>query len=92
MRGILIGAAVVGVIANLAVYFAVNTLFDATTAWSWGPISIDVPAAGSVDLLAVGITVIAALLLLWFKRGVLTTLGICAALGLVAGLIGPALA
>ncbi|HEY5877867.1 MAG TPA: chromate efflux transporter [Nakamurella sp.] len=85
-------AAVVGVIANLAVYFAVNTLFDATTAWSWGPISIDVPAAGSVDLLAVGITVIAALLLLWFKRGVLTTLGICAALGLVAGLIGPALA
>jgi hypothetical protein len=42
-------AAVVGVIANLAVYFAVNTLFDTSTAWSWGPISIQVPAAGSVD-------------------------------------------
>jgi chromate transporter len=80
-------AAVVGVIANLAVYFAVNTLFTATTAWSWGPISIDVPMAGSVNPLALGIAAVAALLMFWLKRGVLTTLGICAGLGLAAGIV-----
>lgn len=41
------------------------------------------PTPGSVDLFAVGVAVIAALLLFWFKWGVLTTLGICAVPGLV---------
>ena len=80
-------AAVVGVIANLAVYFAVNTLFTATTGWSWGPISIDVPTVGSLNQLALAVAAAATLLLFWLKCGVLTTLGICAVLGLAAGMI-----
>jgi chromate transporter len=35
-----ITAAVVGVIANLAVYFAIHTLFAATTHVAWGPIGL----------------------------------------------------
>ena len=34
-------AAVVGVIANLAVFFALHTLFDAARAHEWGPIDLD---------------------------------------------------
>ncbi|MEP6666834.1 MAG: chromate efflux transporter, partial [Nocardioidaceae bacterium] len=36
-----ITAAVVGVIANLAVYFALHTLFDDTVSVSWGPAHLD---------------------------------------------------
>lgn len=80
-------AAVVGVIANLAVYFAVHTLFTATTPWSWGPISITLPTPGSISPLALSITTVAALLLFWLKRSVLTTLGVCAGLGVAAGIL-----
>lgn len=38
-----ITAAVVGVIANLAVFFALHTLFDETTNRSWGPVTVDLP-------------------------------------------------
>ena len=36
-------AAVVGVIANLGVYFAVHTLFAATTPFTWGPLTLQIP-------------------------------------------------
>ena len=38
-----ITAAVVGVIANLAVYFAVHTLFADTATLAWGPVGLQVP-------------------------------------------------
>lgn len=44
-----ITAAVVGVIANLAVYFATHTLFATTTAWNWGPVHLDLPEASSLQ-------------------------------------------
>ena len=83
-----ITAAVVGVIANLAVYFSVHTLFARTTHTRWGPVSLDVPDLTSLRLVALGITAVAFVLL--FRRGwsVLRTLGVCAALGLVAALVG----
>ncbi len=40
-------AAVVGVIANLAVYFAVHTLFSRTTTLSAGPVELVVPVWSS---------------------------------------------
>jgi chromate transporter len=83
-----ITAAVVGVIANLAVYFAIHTLFDATKAVSWGPASVELPVPDSLRPVALGITLVAAVLLFRVKWSVLRTLGICAALGLVAGLAG----
>ena len=42
-----ITAAVVGVIANLAAYFAVHTLFASTTRHHWGPVNLDVPDVGT---------------------------------------------
>ena len=82
-----ITAAVVGVIASLAVFFAVHTLFDATRALAWGPFDLEVPVLGSWDPLAFGLTALALGLL--FGRGwsPLRTLGLCAAVGLVAGLV-----
>ncbi|WP_395106207.1 chromate efflux transporter [Actinomadura sp. SCN-SB] len=83
-----ITAAVVGVIANLALYFAVHTLFARTHAESWGPIHLQVPEWGSVRFLALGIAVAALLAIFQLGWPVLRTLGACAALGLLAALVG----
>jgi len=83
-----ITAAVVGVIANLAVFFALHTLFDETTHTGWGPIALELPVLTAIDPVALGIALVAAVLLFTLKLSVLRTLGICAALGLAAAVIG----
>jgi chromate transporter len=83
-----ITAAVVGVIANLGVYFAVHTLFEQTTRVSAGVLSVELPVPGSLRPVVAGIAVIAALLLFAARWSVLRTLAVCAALGLAAGLSG----
>ena len=83
-----ITAAVVGVIANLAVFFAVHTLFAEVATETWGPIHLEVPELASLKPVSLGIAVLAAVLLFRLKWSVLRTLGVCAALGLVAGLSG----
>ncbi|MGL5860105.1 MAG: chromate transporter, partial [Phycicoccus sp.] len=77
-----ITAAVVGVIANLAVFFAVHTLFARTTVVGAGPVSVELPVLASARLDAVLIGVVAAVLLLRLRWSVLRTLGACALLGL----------
>jgi chromate transporter len=77
-----ITAAVVGVIASLAMYFALHTLFDETDTVDRGPLHFDIPAPGPLDLAAVGVTVVASWLLFARGWGVLRTLGVCAFLGL----------
>jgi chromate transporter len=83
-----ITAAVVGVIANLAVYFALHTLFSDTTTLVRGPASIELPVPDSLRLVQLAILVVASVLLFGLKWPVLRTLGVCAVLGLVAGLVG----
>ena len=83
-----ITAAVVGVIANLGVYFAVHTLFSETVAVEWSVLSLEVPDLSTVRWVALGIAVVAAVLLFRSKWSVLRTLGLCALLGLAAGLAG----
>jgi chromate transporter len=83
-----ITAAVVGVIANLAVYFGVHTLFHRTSLADWGPIRVQVPELSSLRPIALAIACIAGVLLIRVKWSVLRTLGVCAALGLAAGLAG----
>jgi chromate transporter len=83
-----ITAAVVGVIANLAVFFAVHTLFARVSTETWGPIQLQVPELASLKPVSLGIAVLAAVLLFRLKWSVLRTLGVCAVLGLVAGLSG----
>jgi chromate transporter len=83
-----ITAAVVGVIANLAVYFAVHTLFSSVRHRTWGIVSIDVPYVDTLRPIVLGIALLAALLVFTLKWSVLRTLGICAAIGLVLGAAG----
>ena len=77
-----ITAAVVGVIANLALWFALHVLFARMLASG-------LPDPASFDWRAGLIAVLAGLLLFRFNRGVLLTLAICAALGLGLGLLHP---
>jgi len=69
-----ISAAVVGVIIDLSLIFAQHTFFPDGQLWSWR----------SLDLVAIFISVLAALMLLQFKLGMLTTLLVSTALGVVA--------
>jgi chromate transporter len=83
-----ITAAVVGVIANLAVYFAVHTLFRETETVDRSVLSLELPDLTTFRPVALAIALIAAVLIFRLKWSVLRTLGVCAALGLAAGLVG----
>jgi chromate transporter len=83
-----ITAAVVGVILNLAVWFALHFWFRAVATTSWG---MAVPVPGSVDWVAVGLSAAALVAVLRFGAGVVPVLLACAAAGLAlwaAGLGG----
>ncbi len=83
-----ITAAVVGVIANLGVYFAVHTLFTGTRQVDWSLFAFELPDPATLRPVALVIALIAAVLIFRLKWSVLRTLGVCALLGLVAGLSG----
>ena len=82
-----ITAAVVGVIANLAVYFAVHTLFARTTLLAFGPVRLELPDLLSLRPVELLIALVAAVLLLCRNWSVLRTLGVCALLGLASALL-----
>ncbi len=83
-----ITAAVVGVIANLAVFFALHTLFASTERASWGALTVEWPVLDTLRWVPLGIGVVAGLTIFRWRWSVLRTLGLCAVLGLVAGLVG----
>lgn len=78
-------AAVVGVIANLALWFAVHVIFTRSVKLHAGPLAIDMPLAASFDWRAALIGVVAAVLLFRFKLAVWKVLPIAAAAGLALG-------
>lgn len=73
-----ISAAVVGVIIDLGLVFAQHTFFPDGNLWSWR----------SLDLVALFITVIAALMLLQYRLGMVTTIVASTLLGVVAVSLG----
>jgi chromate transporter len=83
-----ITAAVVGVIVNLAVWFAIHALFGTVREWRIAGIAVDAPAWASVNLAALSLTLMAVVLVFWFRAGVLTVLGACAAAGVLLNLLG----
>ncbi|MFE9029061.1 chromate efflux transporter [Streptomyces iakyrus] len=83
-----ITAAVVGVIANLALYFAEHALFTTIDNKTLGPVTLALPDLATLRPAALAITVIATLLIFKLRWSVLRTLGICAAFGLGAALAG----
>ena len=82
-----ITAAVVGVIANLAVWFGLRVLFRELQPVTLGPVALELPVLSSLDLAALALASLAALCLFRFRLGVPRTLGITAAAGLVLGLM-----
>jgi chromate transporter len=82
-------AAVVGVILNLAVWFAVHTLFEAVEEVEWGMLHVPLPAWSTIDVPALGIAALASFLLLRRHWGMVRTLALCAALGVIWSLLDP---
>jgi len=76
-----ITASVVGVIANLSVFFSIHTLFSHSTVHDDGPFHVSVPDWSTVSPRAVVVTVLAFVLVFRYKLGVLRVLGICAVIG-----------
>jgi chromate transporter len=80
-------AAVVGVIANLAIYFAIHTLFRDVSTVTWGPVDLQVPHVDSLKPLSLAVAAFAAVLVFRAKWSVLRSLGACALIGFGAGII-----
>lgn len=80
LRGIT--AAVVGVIANLALWFGLRLLFGDLRTIDRGLFDFDLPVWQSLDPWALILTVIAGILLLVFKFGLLRTVALITGLGL----------
>ena len=76
-----ITAAVVGVILNLAIWFAIHTLFGQVRVVPFGAGSFDVPVPGTINVAALVLALAAAVAVFRFKAGVLQVLGACAAAG-----------
>jgi chromate transporter len=83
-----ITAAVVGVILNLAVWFAVHTLFHKTVPVRTALVAFDAPTLESVDLWALAISVGAAVTVFRFRVGMIPTLIACCLAGITLHLVG----
>jgi chromate transporter len=78
-----ITAAVLGVIANLAIWFGLHVLFAELRTLELGPMRVLAPVPASVDWWAVGLAAVAVLALFRLHAGLLPTLALCAALGML---------
>jgi chromate transporter len=83
-----ITAAVVGVILNLAVWFALHTWFRET--WSVRALGVgfDAPVLTSIDPWAVALSAAAVIAVFRFKAGMIPTLLACSAAGIVLHFVG----
>ncbi|MCC6827029.1 MAG: chromate efflux transporter [Novosphingobium sp.] len=75
-------AAVVGVIANLALWFGLHVLFTRLRPISAGPLHLTVPDPASVDWPAAMLAILAAALVFKARWGVVRVLAVCALAGL----------
>jgi chromate transporter len=84
-------AAVVGVIANLAAWFALQTLFATTGELRFGPLRLHTVDLGTIDLFAVGLAVASYLALARLRWPLLLTIGLSGLVGLVyfVAFVGP---
>ncbi len=85
-----ITAAVVGVIGNLSVWFALHVLFGTVTRVAPGPLVLWVPEIASLDWLVLGLMLASGYLLLRRHWGVSAVLGVAGLGGALAGIILPA--
>jgi chromate transporter len=81
-------AAVVGVIANLALWFAVHVLFGVTQEVSLAGLRLEAPVPASINGITAAIALAAVIAMLRFKVGALPTLAFGALAGLASLLLG----
>jgi len=82
-----ITAAVVGVILNLALWFALHTLFGEVRAVRAGPVGFDAPVLASLDLPALILTAAALVAIFRFRAGPLPVLAGCGLAGALLWLV-----
>jgi chromate transporter len=86
-----ITAAVVGVILNLAIWFAIHAMFRDVQPWRGFGLVVDVPVWSSLDPWAAGLAAAAIVAVFGLRSGLLTTLAASAAAGVAlhaAGALG----
>src|SRR5262249_10253455 len=83
-----ITAAVVGVVLNLAIWFALHTIFrEVRPVHAYG-LAFDMPVPASVDPWAVALSIAAIVAIFQFKVGMIPTLAGCCGIGIVLHLVG----
>jgi chromate transporter len=83
-----ITAAVVGVVLNLAVWFALHTLFGHVIDTRYGPFTLEVPSWATLRLPALILTAAALVAVFRFKMGPTLVIPVCAAAGLIWRALG----
>ncbi|WP_323042579.1 chromate efflux transporter [Gemmobacter sp.] len=81
-------AAVVGVILNLSIWFAIHVAWREVTQVTAGPLSLEMPVISSIDWAAAGLSGLALVTVFRLKLGMTTVLAGAAALGLALHLAG----
>jgi chromate transporter len=81
-------AAVVGVILNLAIWFAIHVVFDEVRVVDAGALRLEVPVPGSVDPAAALLSLAALVAVFRLRLGMMTVLGGAAAIGVLLHLAG----
>jgi chromate transporter len=85
-----ITAAVVGVVLNLAIWFALHTIFHELRSVRGYGFAFDTPVLASVEPWALALSIAAMVAIFRFKVGMITTLLVCSAVGIglhFAGLV-----
>jgi chromate transporter len=82
-----ITAAVVGVVLNLAVWFALHVLFAELRELHWLGMKIEVPVVSTVNVPSLILTAAAMIAVFRFKVGMIPVLASCAALGIIYYLV-----
>jgi chromate transporter len=77
-----ITAAVVGVILNLSLWFALHVFFGSVREVAIGPALLTLPDPATLDLRAAALAALAAAMLFGLHRGMILTLAVTAAAGL----------
>jgi chromate transporter len=83
-----ITAAVVGVVLNLAIWFAIHTIFSEVRPIRWGPLGFDAPVLSSVNVWALLLSAAAVVAMFRFKAGMVKTLAATSTAGAVLYLAG----
>ncbi|WP_439544387.1 chromate efflux transporter [Hyphomicrobium sp.] len=79
-------AAVVGVILNLTLWFALHVLFREVVPVVWGPVSPSLPVLSSFNP-ALGALAVLALIIVFATRNILAALAVCAAASLIGSML-----